>query len=100
MLYTLHLSAYTSDGTIATEQLNMLINDMQAEYEKGNYCIAGGDLIRICSTTPEKYSESTVPTITWAQPVDPTLFDGTNLSMVAPFKRKNPFRHAEMRTSV
>ena len=41
-------------------------------------------LIRICSSTPEKYSESTVPTILGAQPVDPTLFDGTNLSMVAP----------------
>mgnify|MGYP000804331957 CR=1 FL=1 len=43
VLYTLHLSAYTSDGTIATDQLKMLISDMQAEYEKGNYCIAGGD---------------------------------------------------------
>ena len=43
VLYNLHLSAYTSDGTIATEQLKLLLDDMQQEYGKGNYCIAGGD---------------------------------------------------------
>ncbi len=43
MLYDLHLSAYTSDGTIATEQLALLLADMQAEYEKGSWCVAGGD---------------------------------------------------------
>ena len=43
VLYNLHLSAYTSDGTIATEQLEMLCADMLAEYENGNYCVAGGD---------------------------------------------------------
>ena len=43
VLYNLHLSAYTSDGTIATEQLQMLCADMLAEYENGNYCVAGGD---------------------------------------------------------
>lgn len=43
VLYTLHLSAYTADGTVATEQLKLLIADMEAEYAKGNYCIAGGD---------------------------------------------------------
>ena len=43
VLYNVHLSAYTSDGTIAVEQLELLRTDMQAEYEKGNWCIAGGD---------------------------------------------------------
>lgn len=42
-LYNLHLSAYTSDGTIATEQLKLLLADMAAEYQKGNYVLAGGD---------------------------------------------------------
>lgn len=63
VLYTLHLSAYTSDGTIATEQLTMLINDMQAEYERAIIVSQAATLTRICSSTPEKYSESTVPTI-------------------------------------
>ncbi len=43
VLYNLHLSAYTSDGTIATEQLKMLTADMLSEYEAGNYALAGGD---------------------------------------------------------
>lgn len=42
-LYNLHLSAYTSDGAIATEQLKLLCADMAAEYQRGNYVIAGGD---------------------------------------------------------
>lgn len=42
-LYNLHLSAYTSDGSIATEQLVMMAGDMRADYEAGNYVIAGGD---------------------------------------------------------
>ena len=31
-LYNVHLSAYTSDGTIATEQVELLLADMAAEY--------------------------------------------------------------------
>ena len=42
-LYNAHLSAYTSDGTIATEQLQLLLADMAAEYAAGNYVICGGD---------------------------------------------------------
>ena len=42
-LYDLHLSAYTSDGKIADEQLEMLLADMQQEYENGNYVVGGGD---------------------------------------------------------
>ncbi len=33
VLINLHLSAYTSDGTVATELLKMLLQEMQAEYE-------------------------------------------------------------------
>lgn len=90
VLYTLHLSAYTSDGTIATEQLTMLINDMQAEYEKGNYCIAGGDFNKDLLVDSGKIFGIDGADYTWAQPVDPTLFDGTNLSMVAPFNEEKP----------
>ena len=43
VLYNLHLSAYTSDGTIAMEQLKLLLDDMQREYAAGNWCVAGGD---------------------------------------------------------
>ena len=42
-LYHVHLSAYTADGSIATEQLEMLLADMAEEYAAGNYVICGGD---------------------------------------------------------
>lgn len=43
VIFNVHLSAYTSDGSIADTQLEMLFEDMSAEYAKGNYVIAGGD---------------------------------------------------------
>ena len=78
VLYTLHLSAYTSDGTIATDQLKMLISDMQAEYEKGNYCIAGGDFNKDLLGDSGKIFGIDGTNYTWAHPVDSKLFDGTN----------------------
>ena len=58
ILYAVHLSAYTSDGTIAIKQMEMLLDDMQAEYEKGNYCVCGGDFNRTCWGTPIRSSAS------------------------------------------
>ncbi len=43
VLYNVHLSAYGSSDAIRTAQMTMLFEDMQAEYEKGNYCVCGGD---------------------------------------------------------
>lgn len=43
VLYNQHLSAYTSDGTIAQTQLELLCADMLAEYQAGNYVMGGGD---------------------------------------------------------
>ena len=43
VLYNQHLSAYTSDGTIAQTQLELLCADMLSEYEAGNYVVCGGD---------------------------------------------------------
>lgn len=42
-VYNIHLSAYTTDETIADRQLDMLYDDMKSEYEKGNYVVVGGD---------------------------------------------------------
>ena len=43
ILVNFHLSAYTTDPTIAESQLEMLYQDLTAEYEKGNYIVCGGD---------------------------------------------------------
>lgn len=43
VLFNVHLSAYGGSDEIREAQMNMLFNDMKAEYEKGNYCVTGGD---------------------------------------------------------
>ncbi len=42
VIYNIHLDAYGTENK-KTEQLDVLMEDMKAEYEKGNYVIAGGD---------------------------------------------------------
>ena len=70
ILYNLHLSAYTSDGTIATEQLRLLTADMLEEYEKGNYVVAGGDFNKdLLGNSGEIFGVSG-EAFTWAQPID------------------------------
>lgn len=43
VLYNAHTSAYGGSDEIRSAQMNMLLGDMQSEYEKGNYCVCGGD---------------------------------------------------------
>ncbi len=43
VIYNVHSSAYGGSDEIRTAQMTMLMNDMSAEYEKGNYVICGGD---------------------------------------------------------
>ena len=38
-----HTSAYGTDGDLQTQQMKMMFDDMKAEYDKGNYVVAGGD---------------------------------------------------------
>ncbi|MGN1207591.1 MAG: endonuclease/exonuclease/phosphatase family protein [Eubacteriales bacterium] len=90
VLYNFHLSAYTSDGTIATEQLKMLLADMQTEYERGNFCIAGGDFNKdILGNSKDYFGESDTD-YTWAQPIPAETFEGLNISLVAPLDKENP----------
>ena len=90
VIYTVHLSAYTSDGTVATRQLEMLIDDMQNEYEKGNYVVCGGDFNKdLLGNSAEIFGVSGEGQ-TWAQPIPEKLFEGTSLSLVAPFNESDP----------
>lgn len=43
VLINLHLSAYTTDPTIADKQLDMIYEEIAQERMKGNYVICGGD---------------------------------------------------------
>ena len=42
-LYNVHTSAYGGSDEIRQAQLDMLYEDMKADYDKGNYVICGGD---------------------------------------------------------
>ncbi len=90
VLYNLHLSAYTSDGTIANEQLRMLLADMQSEYEAGNWCIAGGDFNKDLLGDSSVYFGASDKQYTWAQPIPPETFDGVDVALVAPLDEANP----------
>ena len=79
VIYTVHLSAYTSDGTVATEQLRLLLEDMQGEYEAGNYVVCGGDFNKdmlgdssaVFGVSGEEY--------TWAQAFPEDVLEGSGI---------------------
>ena len=90
VLYNFHLSAYTSDGTIATEQLKLLLDDMEAEYKKGSYCIAGGDFNKDILGDSSVYFGKSEIEYSWAQPIPEGTFDGRSISLVAPLDESKP----------
>ena len=90
VLYNLHLSAYTSDGTIATEQLKLLLADMQAEYEAGNWCVAGGDFNKDLLGDSAQYFGEADQEYSWAQPIPEGTFDDYDISLVAPLDESDP----------
>ena len=85
ILINFHLSAYTSDGKIAEEQMKLVIQDMQAEYNKGNYVIAGGDFNKDLSGDAATYFNTNAGDYSWAQPIPEGTFDGYNVSLVFPY---------------
>lgn len=90
VLYNLHLSAYTSDGTIAVEQLEMLLGDMNAEYESGNYCIAGGDFNKdLPGNSEDLFGIPASESDTWAQPLPGGIIP-EHLRLVVPLHADAP----------
>ena len=84
ILYTAHLSAYTSDGTIATQQLELLTADMQREFEKGNYVVCGGDFNKDLLGDSSRYFGMSAGDNTWAQPFPTEVLSGTEIDLIAP----------------
>lgn len=68
-LYNLHLSAYTTDGAIANEQLEMLLDDMRSEYASGNYVVGGGDFNKDLLGNSSEIFGVSGEAYTWAQPI-------------------------------
>lgn len=90
VLYNFHLSAYTSDGQIATEQLRLLLDDIQKEYKAGNYCLAGGDFNKDILGDSSVYFGKADKEYTWAQPLPEGMLNGYNITITAPFDEDNP----------
>lgn len=80
VIYNVHLSAYTSDGSIADEQLKLLLEDMMSEYQKGRYVIAAGDFNKDLLGDSSKYFERREEDFNWAKPINTELIpDGITL---------------------
>ena len=89
-LYNFHLSAYTSDGTIATEQLLLLLRDMQTRRGEGGYCIAGGDFNKDLLGDSSAYFGVPDREYTWGQPIPEGTLDGFPVSLIAPLDEAAP----------
>ncbi|MBR6950141.1 MAG: endonuclease/exonuclease/phosphatase family protein [Oscillospiraceae bacterium] len=88
-LYNLHLSAYTSDGSIATDQLRQLISDMSQAYAAGNYAIAGGDFNKdLLGNSSEVFGVSGKD-YSWSQAFPIELLP-KNLTLQVPFDASSP----------
>lgn len=88
-LYNVHLSAYTTDGSIATEQLAMLLDDMAGEYAAGNYVVCGGDFNKDLLGDSGSIFGVSGEAYTWAQPFPGELVP-EGISLVAPLDQKDP----------
>lgn len=69
VLFNVHLSAYGGSDEIRAAQMNMLFNDMKAEYDKGNYCVCGGDFNHdFTGDSTQKLNGGAEVDFGWAQP--------------------------------
>lgn len=98
ILVNFHLSAYTTDPTIAESQLEMLYKDLISEYEKGNYIVCGGDFNKDLLEDSSSIFGVSGDDYSWAKafPYD-SVPDG--LKVIAPFNEDSPVpscRNADM----
>lgn len=68
VLYNVHASAYGSDDSIRQAQMSMLFGDMEAEYQKGNYVICGGDFNHDFTGDSSQKLNGADADFGWAQP--------------------------------
>lgn len=95
VLLNLHLSAFTADGKIAIEQLQIIVDDMLKERAAGNYVIAAGDFNKdLTGNCNEIFNNTEV--YVWAQPIPDgiipdsiRLVDPTNYETLVPSCRNN-----------
>lgn len=90
VLYNFHLSAYTTNPDTANRQLELLLDDMQAEYEAGNWCLAGGDFNKDLLGDSSQYFHVPAEDYGWAKPLPEGLLDKYAISLAAPLDEEHP----------
>lgn len=89
VLINFHLSAYTTDPSIANQQLEKIYEDIKAEYAKGNYVICGGDFNKDLLGDSSKYFGVSGENLNWAQSFRfESLPEG--FSLIAPLDETDP----------
>ena len=68
MLYNVHTSAYGAGEEVRALQMRMLLEDMASEYEKGNYCVCGGDFNHDFTGDSTVVFNGSSASYGWAQP--------------------------------
>ena len=63
---------------------------MQAEYEAGNWCVAGGDFNKDLLGDSAYYFGEADQSYSWAQPIPEGTFDSYDISLVAPLDESAP----------
>lgn len=89
VLFNVHLSAYTTDPSTAVNQIKMLTEDMQAEYDAGNYVIVGGDMNKDLLGDSSEYFGGDKESHPWAKTF-PTELLPDSFEIVGPIDENNP----------
>lgn len=85
VLINFHLSAYTTDKTIVTKQLNMIYKIMKEEYKQGNYVICGGDFnMDILGDSAGIFGVEGGENASWCQPI-PEKDIPAHINLVKPY---------------
>ncbi len=90
VLFNMHLSAYSSDPSIATNQLEILLSDMKNYRDKGYYCIAGGDFNKDLIKNSSDIFGKPDKEYSWAKPIPEGVLDKYEINLVAPLDEAKP----------
>ena len=63
---------------------------MQAEYDAGNWCVAGGDFNKDLLGDSAAWFGEADQEYSWAQPIPAGTFEGLDISLVTPLDKDDP----------
>ena len=86
--YNATLSSYADDPSASNKQIEILIKDMQKEFDMGNYVVCACDFNKQIIESPQSYFPKELVKDT--KPFPYSLLSSTNISLVAPFDPAAP----------